>query len=259
MRVDEGCTVIDSRSAVIMGLESYVKKLFNLAHMIPVYILVEPVIIATRTIGKLIRLAVAPGSAIICEKHYKQAAEEFPSSFLVAEPSWGEAMLLIPLTSTSPWCSKARRLGIEIDYDSTLGIPHICIEHGNWNELKQVVGGGIAEVDKFTMEVVGELAIQTKRSTFFMMAKGLLSNMKLGRASANIKDLRFDSVAEPYLDELATIDNAVTVYGFGKGHIVTFSDLREPLKDIYLLTLLASYIVEANEAKALVYREKLVS
>jgi hypothetical protein len=259
MRIDEGCTVIDSRSAVIMGLKSYVKKLFSLAHMMPVYILVEPVIIATRTIGKLIRLVAAPGSAIICEKQYKQAAEEFSSSFLVAEPSWGEAMLLIPLTSTSPWCSKARQLGIEIDYDGTLGTPHICIEHGGWNELKQVVGGGIAEVDKFTMEVVGELTIQTKRNTFFMLAKGLLSNMKLGRTSANIKDLRFDSVAEPYLDELVTIDNAVTVYGFGKGHIVAFSNLSEPLTDIYLLTLLASYIVDVNEAKALVYREKLIS
>jgi hypothetical protein len=259
MRIDEGCTIIDSRSIAVMGLESYVKKLFSLAHMIPVYILVEPAIIATRTIGKLIRLAVAPGSAIICGKQDKQVAEGFSYSFLVAEPTWGEAMLLIPLASTSPWCSKARQLGIEIDYDSMLGIPHICIEYGGWNELKQVVGGGIAEVGNFTMEVVGELTIQIKRNIFFMLAKGLLFNVKLGRASANVKDLRFDNVVEPYLDELVTIDNVVVVYGFGKGHIVAFSNLNEPLTNIYLLTLLASYIVDANEAKALVYREKLVS
>lgn len=256
LRIDEGCVVVDSSIAIDIGVEKYVKWLFRVSHSTAVYVAVEPMIITTRINNKLQSFAVGPGSAILCG--IEPLKQPFETIYKIAEPCWGDAMMLIPYTSTPLSCSKAKQLGFDVDFDEAIGIPHICIAKGSWTELKQILGGGIAEVDRYSREISGTLKIAVRNTLFFILAKGLLKELKFENVMAKLLDMYFDYDSQVYLEELAKINEDVAIYGFGKGLITRFSDLGEVTSIIYSLALLVAHLVDVNNAKAVAYKMKLL-
>jgi hypothetical protein len=256
LRIDEECIVIDSRNAIEVGVERFVKWLFSTAYATAVYIATEPMVVMTRVSGKLRGFAIGPGSAILC--YNKQTVDElFSTVYRVAEPCWGDAMLLIPYTSTTSRCSKARQMGFEMDLDEAIGIPHICVTNGEWSELKLIIDGGMAEIEKYSKEVAGALQITTKNTLFFSLAKGLLANLRYENIIAKVMNIRFDYKSKVYLEDLTMVNEDVIIYKFGKGLITTFTDLNKAMNFIYPITLLVAHLLDVNSAKAIVYRTKL--
>jgi len=254
LRISEECIVVDSRIATEISVEKFVKQLFSIAHSTAVYIAVEPIIIPMRIDGKLRSFAIGPGSAIICNS--RSAEQLLTATYRVAEPCWGDAMMLIPYTLTTAPCSRVRQMGFEVDFDEAIGVPHICITGGNWDELRLIIGGGMAEVERYSREVVGALQISVKNTLFFTLAKGLLADLSYENIAARFLDIEFDYNSLAYLEDLAKIDGDAVIYGFGKGIITTFTDLDRATSTMYSLALLIAHLVDVSSAKAVVYKTR---
>ena len=238
MRVDENCVVIDSRNAFSIGVAEYVKKLFRVSHEVAVYIAIEPIVITTTINNVKRRVAVAPGSAIICDN--SSYVEEFNWVYRVSEQCWGDTYILIPYTSTSICSDKMKRYGFEVEYSEEFGSPHICIDETlDENALKQIIGGGIAEPQKHIHSFVGDLQIAIKRDVFFYVAKGLGVKPRYSGVEIKALPIKFtEKRYNIYLDELATVNNVVALYRFGKGYIVAFQDLGYVDSILYPITIL---------------------
>ncbi|HID80424.1 MAG TPA: hypothetical protein EYP48_01760 [Ignisphaera sp.] len=258
MKFYEGCAIVKIESWVPTRFRDYVTKLFNIARNYPTYIALSSYTITTRIAGMLRRLAIAPGSAILCDY---DAYIQFENYIELSEPVWIDAALLIPFATSKP-CTKLSSFGIDIRIDPEVGVPTHCLEKldvdGLSTAINDVLQGGLIDIEKCDIEVRDRIFVAVKYNIFFLLWKVV----GIGTPSTYAKILKLPSELPPrvrvFLEPLARIGDNDVVLSIGRGYLSLFSPGDVNSETLYLITLLLAYLLPPNSPRASLYITKIL-
>lgn len=258
MKFYEGCAIVKIESWVPTRFRDYVARLFNIARNYPTYIALSSYTITTRIAGVLRRLAIAPGSAIICDYN---AYTQFENYIELSEPVWIDVALLIPYATSKP-CTKLSSLGIDIEIDPEIGVSTHCLESLDMNRLStavdDVLQGGLIDIEKCDTEVRNRIFVALKYNTFFLLWKVV----GIGSPNTYAKIVKLPSELPPrikvFLEPLARIGNNDVVLGIGRGYLSLLSPEDTSSEALYLTTLLLAYLLPPNSPRASLYITKVL-
>ncbi len=257
MRFFEGCAIVKIESWAPTRFNDYVRKLFAIARDYPTYIALSSYTVVTRIAGIARRLAIAPGSAILCSY---DAYTQFDDYIELSESVWIDAALLIPYATSRP-CTKVSRLGIDIGVEPEFGIPTHCLEsaeaEGLSKALVDIVQGGFVDVENCDIEVEDRILVALKYNTLFLLWKAIGT----GAPRVHVGIARLPSELPPrvkvFLEPLTRVGSYDTVLGIGRGYLSLFTPLDSNSEALYLATLLLSYAITPNSPRASLYIARL--
>lgn len=252
MRLKEGSIMVEGPLTQRSTID-YVRELFTLAHRIPIYVLLRPAVVTVRVSGVLRRIVAAPGSAVLESKAAQWIGLEGLS---IEEPAWLDAALLVPLLARPPCTTMIERYGIPVKIDEMVGVPHYCIdETREWQTLKALVAGGLAEVTTCNLETSGRLTAVSTFDKAFMLLKGL--GVQFGiNANAKVAALNLGPLSV-LVEPLVHVGQEPIVAKVGEGYLVSFCSLNAMEGPLYSVILLASHLWPPESPRARAYIEKI--
>ncbi len=257
MRFFEGCAIVKIERWVPTRFNDYVRKLFAIARSYPTYIALSSYTVVTRIAGIARKLAIAPGSAILCSH---DAYTQFNDYIELSESVWIDAALLVPYATTRP-CAKVSKLGIDIGVEPEFGVPTHCLENTEAGELSKaladIVQGGFVDIENYDTEMEERILVALKYNTFFLIWKAI----GIGAPRVRVGIARLPQELPPrvkvFLEPLVRVGNYDTVLGIGRGYLSLFTPLDSNSEALYLATLLLSYTMPPNSPRASLYIARL--
>jgi len=244
MRFDEGCYIASIELVHrANAVDQYIDTVFNLAKRVPLYLTVHPTTIVISVRGVRRRVAVAPGSAIVCSDE----GSELRYTVELTEPTWIDAELLIPLISEECCSYIMEYVGV----DPEVGLRARRVSEVS--DLESVVEGGVACVEGGE-EVCGRISIALKFSKFFLLWKALGSR---GDGRARIEGLEVGGRLRLFLDEAARIGDKLYIAQVGRGIAVLGEPLNDSAKRLVKVALLSALTLPPDSPRARAYMHRL--
>ncbi|MDK6028339.1 hypothetical protein QPL79_03045 [Ignisphaera sp. 4213-co] len=257
MKIHENCKVIASENGLGENFVNYFRQLIKIAHETPVYIAIEPATITILIENVKYSLAIAPGSAIICDNVVETS---FQYVYKVAEITWIDTKILVPYAKNFVCSHRVKQLDLEIDLNEELGIPHICIDDEFSSEsFIELIRGGVAEFKRYNNVYEGRIEISVKSTPFFYFVKGFGIKLRYENVNAKYFAFNIDSKYVAYLDDLIKLgNNDVILHSFGEGYIVSFYEISNVENMLYALALFSAYLRNIDDPRARAYRSRFI-
>ncbi len=257
MRFFEGCAIVRIESWVPTRFNDYVRKLFAIARGYPTYIALSSYTVVTRIAGVARKLAIAPGSAILCDH---DAYTQFNDYIELSESVWIDAALLVPYATLRP-CAKVSKLSIDIGVEPEFGVPTHCLESTEAEELSKaltdIVQGGFVDIENYDTEVEECILVALKYNTFFLIWKAIGIGTPRVRVGVAKLPHELSPRVKVFLEPLARVGSHDTVIGIGRGYLSLFTPLDSNSETLYLTTLLLSYTIPPSSPRASLYLSRL--
>ncbi len=259
MRIRERCFVIPLSSYVgdSKNLVEYIRKLFDISHREPIYIVTEPSIITMKMKTKKMWISIEPGSAIICSKNL---AEIFEKPIEIAEDTWIESEILIPYTRET-LCGLAKTLNIPIDVDRNIGVNHICISSNfiSMEILKMVMDGGMIEIIDTLYSDRKMLEVKPRKNKLFIILKGIGIDHPIQLESSLYSYIEIPKEMKIFTEDLIHIDDKPIVMGLGNGYVSLFTSIEPYTTHIYTALLFSAYTTPHSSPRARIFISKISS
>ena len=258
MRFSEGCSVVLVEAAVKRGaVLKYLKTLMSVAKETPTYVVIHPVTIPIKVRGIKRLIAIAPGSAVVCDERVERFST-ITNYVELSEPAWIDCGLLIPFATElgAEWLAN-----LGIDEDREVGIALRCVGMSEGEELikafKDIVEGGMVIIqDPRKEEVEGEIFKEPRMNVLFMMLKAF--DVKGVAKARVVMSLTVDERIKYFVNTVAKIGGREVVLSVGKGYAILFEPLDNNSLTLASVTALASMVVPTNSPRAKLYLSRLV-
>ena len=244
MRFDEGCYIASVELVHrARAVDAYLDRVFELAREVPLYIVVHPTTVTIVVRGIRRRIAVAPGSAIVCS----EIGAELSYVVELTEPTWIDAEVLMPIVDRE-CCPYIMRY---VEVDPEIGIPTTVIESSR--DLERVIEGGIACAEGVE-EVCGDIAVALRFSKFFLVWKALGYR---GGGRARLRSVDVGGRLRLFFEEVARIGDRLYIAQIGRGIAVLGEPLDEGARRLVKVALLSALTQPPDSPRARAYMHRL--
>ncbi len=251
MRFFEGCGIVGIEWWVREGrIEEYVRKLIDVSKRFPTYVAIHPSVVVTKIGGIRRRLAIAPGTAVLCDR---EALEEFGSFVELEEQVWIEAYLLVPYTRREP-CGFLRELGIEV---GEWGHELVCLGEDPVENLVNVVEGGIAVPTRYDRVVEDVVNVALRYNPYFFILKSC--SVKIPRARFGVLSIELPPKLRVFFEPLIAVGSETVCGTLGRALYTHAHPLDDESRKLFQLLMLVALLQPPSSPRASLYLSKLRS
>lgn len=252
MWIRDGCAVVAfpidlATTDGAKPITTYTRRIFELAHNVPVYLTSEPVVVPVK-INSIKRFIVLPPlSAIICSN----IEIELPGKlYKVVDGTWVDVGIVTPYVRDS-LCGSAKLLNLALDIDNANGIPYLCLSDSfiDHRVSEYVINGGFVEItDMLKEDVIDNMKIESSRDLLHVIIKHIVDYFyeKFKKQIVRFRPLVIDKSLRIYVKPLISINPHLVVVKIGRGFIYSLDTNTDLTQILYHILLLRVFVKDLD-------------